>query len=87
MLAVRLHDDIHIFIYMCMCMCVYTHTHTHTHIYIYIYIYIMRVLVVSNHYVVMYRNKCNIIWRVLNIYDRAIMIIMIIKKYILYIYI
>ena len=33
---------------------------------------------------VMCRTKCNIIWRVLNIYDRAIIIIMIINKYILY---
>ena len=38
-----------------------------------------------NHYVVMCRSKCNIIWRVRNIYDRAIIIIMIINKYILYI--
>ena len=47
----------------------------------------MRVLSV-NHFVVMCRTKGNIIWRVLNIYDRAIIIIiMIINKYILYIYI
>ena len=32
------------------------------------------------------RTKCNIIWRVLNIYDRAIIIIMIISKYIIYIF-
>ena len=37
-----------------------------------------------NHYVVMYRTKCNIIWRVLNIYDRAMIVIMIMNEYILY---
>ena len=62
-------------------------------IYIYIYIYICiywECWSSVNHYVVMCRTKCNIIWRVLNIYDRAIIIIiiiMIINKYILYIYI
>ena len=34
-----------------------------------------------NHYVVMCRTKCNIIWRVLNIYDRAIIL-----YYIIYIF-
>ena len=58
-----------------------------TYIYIYIYIYILWECWSSvNHCVVMCRTKCNIIWRVLNIYDKAIIIIMIINKYILYIY-
>ena len=66
----------------------HTHKHTHTHTHIYIYIYILWECWSSvNHSLVMCRTKCNIIWRVLNIYDRAIMIIMIINKYILYIYI
>ena len=34
----------------------------------------------------MCRIKWNIIWRVLDIYDRAIIILMIINKYILYVY-
>ena len=60
----------------------HTHTHTHTHTYIYVYIYIYIYILWEcwlsvNHYVVMCRTKCNIIWRVLNIYDRAIIIIII----------
>ena len=53
------------------------------YIYIYIYIYILWECWSSvNHYVVMCGTKCNKIWRVVNIYDRAIIIIMIINKYI-----
>ena len=44
---------------------IYTRTHTHTHIYKYIYIYI---------YICVVCTKCNTIWRVLNILDRAIYI-------------
>ena len=56
-------------------------------IYIYMYIYILWECWSSvNHYVVMCRTKSNILWIVLNIYDRAIIIIMIINKYIIYIY-
>ena len=61
-------------------------------IYIYIYIYIYIVLCYNcwlslNHFVDLYRNKCNIIWRVLNIKDRAIIIIIIIiNTYWIYIF-
>ena len=61
------------------------------YIYIYIYIYVYTYILWEcwssvNPYVVMCRTKCNIIWRDLIIYDRSIIIIMIINKYILYIY-
>ena len=77
---------------MCVCVSVCTHiharapsTHTHTHTQIYIYI-LWECWSLVNHYGVMCRTKCNIILRVLNIYDRAIIIIMIMNKYIFYIY-
>ena len=70
-------------------MCIYIWIQTCLYIYIYIYIYIILWECWSsvNHHVVMCRTKSNIIWRVLNIYDRSIIIkITIINKYILYIY-
>ena len=56
---------------------------------IYIYIYILWECWSSvNHYVVMCPTKCNIIWREINIYDRAIIIIiMIVNEYIFYLFI
>ena len=67
------------YIYIYVCVCVYIYVYIFVYIYIYVYMYIL-------YYVVICRTKCNIIWRELNIYDRAIIIIIIINKYILYTY-
>ena len=61
---------------MCVCVCVCVCVYVCVYIYIYIYIY-MRV----NPYGFICRTKCNIIWRGLTRYDRAIIIIIIIIYY------
>ena len=65
-----------------------THTHTHTHIYIYIYIYIYynSVGLSLSHLLGRWQTKCDIIWRVLNISDRALILYHIRLYYIIFIF-